>query len=379
MLFRGRKADRDQNHFDESVMMPDVAGLQAQTMFSIVIPVFNRADLLKETIESVQGQSCSNWECLVVDDGSSDGSVEVAKDYAACDQRIRVYQRGEERKKGASTCRNIGLENARGDYLLFLDSDDILASHCLANRADCAVTYRDCDFLIFPGLIFNNQIYDSDILISTFPAGGDTLRSFMNFDSCWSILNVVWKRSSLIRSRLRWDENLQALQDAQFSIDAILSGMSCKFVEAPPDCFWRQHDQGNIGRWSHSPQGIYNYFYFIERQCRKLEACGLLRTMDLHNVQSLMMRKAANLLHDHYTVESLEIMEFLKKTDCLHGWRVRLLSLYVAFFAGLQRKQIRLVRGLTYRVAYPVLDKFVIGNPVFECMLQHSYQGPHQE
>lgn len=88
-------------------------------LFSVVIPVYNRKDFITESIASVLNQNFRDWELLVVDDGSTDGTAEVVKSYS--DPRIRyLYQDNAER--GAA--RNLGIRNAQGEYIMFLDSDD---------------------------------------------------------------------------------------------------------------------------------------------------------------------------------------------------------------------------------------------------------------
>lgn len=89
--------------------------------FSIIIPAYNRAHLLPETISSLQKQTFENWECIVVDDGSTDSTAEVINQLSEKDKRIRyIFQKNAER----SAARNNGAKNAQGNYLLFLDSDD---------------------------------------------------------------------------------------------------------------------------------------------------------------------------------------------------------------------------------------------------------------
>lgn len=95
---------------------------------SVIIPTYNRAHLLGETLDSVLNQTYKNWECIIIDDGSTDHTLELMKEYLK-DSRFSFIQRPEDKRKGACTCRNIGISNASGDYLQFLDSDDILASN----------------------------------------------------------------------------------------------------------------------------------------------------------------------------------------------------------------------------------------------------------
>lgn len=90
---------------------------------SVVIPTFNRKHVISRAIDSVIKQSFNNWELIIVDDHSSDLTKEFIKSNYS-DHRIRFMIRPDGRQKGANTCRNIGIENAKGKYIAFLDSDD---------------------------------------------------------------------------------------------------------------------------------------------------------------------------------------------------------------------------------------------------------------
>jgi glycosyltransferase involved in cell wall biosynthesis len=87
--------------------------------FSLVIPVYNRSALLSETLQSVLMQRLTDYEVLVVDDGSTDGSANVAR---GLDERVRVF---EQRNRGPGAARNLALRHASGEYVVFLDSDDL--------------------------------------------------------------------------------------------------------------------------------------------------------------------------------------------------------------------------------------------------------------
>lgn len=100
--------------------------MNAQPLVSIIIPTYNRAHLIGETLDSVLAQTYQNWECIVVDDGSSDDTNALMKTYCEQDSRFRYYHRPKERKKGGNICRNIGIDKAQGDFISFLDSDDFI-------------------------------------------------------------------------------------------------------------------------------------------------------------------------------------------------------------------------------------------------------------
>jgi len=89
---------------------------------SIIIPSFNRQQLISRAIESVLGQTSSNWELLIIDDGSNDGTKDLVKSYLTDGRITYVYQEN----KGVSVARNIGINLASSNYVIFLDSDDEL-------------------------------------------------------------------------------------------------------------------------------------------------------------------------------------------------------------------------------------------------------------
>ena len=104
-------------------------------MISIIVPIYNAEAYLPACIESVQAQTVNEWQLLLVDDGSTDGSLRIAQAYAAKDRRITVIaaQHG-----GQSAARNQGLEQATGEWIAFLDADDALESDWCAKHLEAA-------------------------------------------------------------------------------------------------------------------------------------------------------------------------------------------------------------------------------------------------
>ncbi|HWC58680.1 MAG TPA: glycosyltransferase family A protein, partial [Verrucomicrobiae bacterium] len=88
------------------------------SLFSVVIPTFNRATLLHEALDSIFAQTFTDYEVIVVDDGSSDETLQMLANYG---NRIRVFQ---QKNQGPGAARNLGAQHATGEYLAFLDSDD---------------------------------------------------------------------------------------------------------------------------------------------------------------------------------------------------------------------------------------------------------------
>jgi glycosyltransferase involved in cell wall biosynthesis len=108
--------------------------------FSIIIPTFNRADLLHNTLWSVQNQTFEDWECIIVDDGSTDNTKAIIEDLIKQDSRFKyVYQENAER----SAARNNGIRNSSGEYICFLDSDDHFLSNHLQELKNVIETIED--------------------------------------------------------------------------------------------------------------------------------------------------------------------------------------------------------------------------------------------
>ena len=101
-------------------------------MISIIIPVYNAEKYLVECIESVIKQSSSEWELILVDDGSTDKSSKICDMYADSNQRIRVIHKSNE---GVSKARKTGCKEAKGDYVMFIDSDDLINEICIEKMA----------------------------------------------------------------------------------------------------------------------------------------------------------------------------------------------------------------------------------------------------
>ena len=103
-------------------------------LVSIIIPTYNRAHFLGDTLNSVISQTYTNWQCLVIDDGSSDDTENIVTGFCKKDQRIQFYKRPESILKGANSCRNYGFELSSGEYVNWFDSDDIMLPDFLEKK-----------------------------------------------------------------------------------------------------------------------------------------------------------------------------------------------------------------------------------------------------
>lgn len=120
---------------------------------SIVMPVYNAEEYLKQTLDSLLAQSLNNIEIITVDDGSTDRSLQILKEYAAADKRVRVYT---QKNQYAGVARNLGLKHARGEYVLFLDSDDFFEPE-LVKETCYAAKVNDADVVMYGANCYNNE------------------------------------------------------------------------------------------------------------------------------------------------------------------------------------------------------------------------------
>lgn len=113
--------------------------------FSIISPVYNTQEYLKKFLDSVVGQSFSDFELIIVDDGSTDNSVDICCEYMQKDERIKLLK---QKNQGAGPARNYGVSVAKGEYILFFDSDDWL-SDMMLERLNDSISEHPVDLLLF--------------------------------------------------------------------------------------------------------------------------------------------------------------------------------------------------------------------------------------
>jgi len=113
---------------------------------SVIIIFLNEARFLREAVESVRAQSFADWELILVDDGSADGSTAIARDFAN-GERVRYLEHPDHANRGMSASRNAGLAVARGELIAFLDADDVWPPHKLAEQVTLFNALPDADML----------------------------------------------------------------------------------------------------------------------------------------------------------------------------------------------------------------------------------------
>lgn len=197
---------------------------------SIIIPVFNAEKYLSQCIDSIIAQTYTDWELLLVDDGSTDGSGDLCDSYKKNDERIRVFHKA---NGGVSSSRNMGLDNAKGEYITFADSDDWLEPHAFQTYMDAFANY-DID-VVRTGFYHEHEngvsektcISKNIICHNTWDMFGETERS-QYYSFVW---NTCIKRSCI--GKLRFNEEICWLEDHTFIYQCYMNCKSMAILNVP--------------------------------------------------------------------------------------------------------------------------------------------------
>lgn len=184
---------------------------------SIIIPTFNRGHLIGETLQSVINQTCENWECIVVDDGSDDNTKQVVQEFVKRDNRFRYLDRPLTRTKGANACRNFGYEKSKGELINWLDSDDILDGAHFLTHINLHKKHEDAQMTVTKAAGFEGSI--NNILGNWSNIKPDTLypyKEMIDGKISWATPSVVWKKGAL--PSLPWNEKLWSSQEWTFHV-----------------------------------------------------------------------------------------------------------------------------------------------------------------
>ncbi|MBO9585970.1 MAG: glycosyltransferase [Flavobacterium sp.] len=185
-----------------------------KSLISIIIPTYNRAHLILETLDSILLQSYQNWECIIIDDGSTDETDVVLRKYIQQDSRFQYFKRPDGILKGPNSCRNYGFDLSNGNYIKWFDSDDILLPN--------ALEYISNNFSNSPDLIvsslqyvdFNkNVLKKKHVFLSK-----DVLHDYFKGKIAYYICTPTWKKSFLEKQSYLFDETITNLDDWDFNL-----------------------------------------------------------------------------------------------------------------------------------------------------------------
>jgi glycosyltransferase involved in cell wall biosynthesis len=259
---------------------------------SVVIPTYNRAEKLVRALNSVLTQSVLPAEIIVVDDASTDGTAQM--DFAAMSPRIR-YVRSEENLGGAVS-RNKGVQCAAGNWIAFLDSDDVWLPNKLQRQRDAVSRRATADFFLC-GNVISRKTDGSESLYNNRPPrqGEDLSEYFLIAGNSFQTSALVVPAQAL--RTVKFNETLKRHQDWDLVLNLVRAGFDYEYCDEPrisrqrdpaPTLHWFNISGDNVS--SAGAAYLYSYLYFPRhlraRTTEALKVIGRLATRDLRSLQS---------------------------------------------------------------------------------------------
>ena len=247
-----------------------------QPLVSIIIPTYNRAHLIEETLDSVLAQTYTNWECIVVDDGSTDATDELMAKYCAKDSRIRYYHRPDEYLPGGNGARNYGFKMSKGEYIQWFDSDDLMVENKIALKVE-AFQKNEVDFVISQTKYFNNakkKVYEYNYHDSEV-----NFLSYATTNISWFTPDIFLKR--IFAEKVSFNERLKSGQEYNFSCKLLL--LSPKLKKINKVLTLRRDHINSIGKKRQLNPAHYAKTNYIThwQNLQELERCSNLNTLPM--------------------------------------------------------------------------------------------------
>ncbi len=290
-------------------------------LVSIIIPTYNRAHLIGETLDSIIAQTYTNWECIVVDDGSTDDTDEVMGDYLVKDGRFKYHKRPDSKPKGANACRNIGLEKAMGEYIVFFDSDDLMTPDHLQVKMD-GIINKQCDYVITRTKFFNKEDnrFEKYYTFDQYPI---TAHNYVTKNNNWLTLDVCIK--SEIAKKIRFNESLQSSQEYNYYGKLVYHSVNAVFIDKVVS-LRRHHEQSirsKLKQQNKKNEAAFKVFWLTYLETRKWAETNTRKYLLGRTIESLLFKNTT------YGFSFAKIQYYFVKE---FGIRALYLSLYILLF-----------------------------------------------
>jgi glycosyltransferase involved in cell wall biosynthesis len=254
------------------------AGNGENGLVSVIIPTFNRSDLLMHAVKSVHGQTYRPIECIVVDDGSTDDTSAVLRglmNLNSTDFSLRYVQQS---NSGSQVARNHGAYVSNGAFLQFLDSDDLLASDKIQHQVDFLKHNIEFDAVFGDWRVGTERSWK---FVKAY-ASKDLITQFL-FDRCVASFSMLMRRR-IFEEIGGWDPEIRRNQEIDLHVRAILAGAVFAYVEGDTG-LWRIHDGDRII----TTTGLDEIRFFFEKMVRILKQNDLYDTAKQVRISNLLM------------------------------------------------------------------------------------------
>lgn len=200
-------------------------------LVSIIIPTYNRANLIGETLDSVLAQTYTNWECIIVDDGSTDNTDEVVDKYVQKDARFKYYHRPDTHLPGGNGARNYGFLQSKGEYIQWFDSDDVMLNSKIEIKITEAIK-NNADIIVDAHTEKLQNIDTNEIAKALKVFQSTTFYKDFALGKHHLITDDVLVKRSVI-GQLKFDEHLFKAQEYDFFIRLFNQNLVYVFIDLP--------------------------------------------------------------------------------------------------------------------------------------------------
>jgi glycosyltransferase involved in cell wall biosynthesis len=242
------------------------------------LATYNRAHFIIEALQSIKNQTYKYWECLIIDDGSTDNTFEVVKPVLETDSRFQYLKRPDSYKKGLPGSRNYGLDIAKGNYVIFFDDDDIVHPLNLETCISILTVSKNlsyCNFRkesFFKSLNYNS--IDKNVNYNLIETDNNILEKVITHKIPFASCTVLWKKECFEKER--FNENLMYAEEWE-CYSRILSKRKEGAILDKVLYYNRKHDESNTGEfWSNSSIRVNSKMKAIELVVLNLEEKQLL-------------------------------------------------------------------------------------------------------
>ena len=236
---------------EKQKLLSKIADYESKTLISIIVPIYNVENYLRQCLDSIMNQTYQNFECLLINDGSPDNSAEICREYVDKDASFRYF---EKENGGVSSARNLGIEHSKGEYITFIDSDDwvdsdyleVLHSKIKEYNTDFVISsYKkfdmdeDCFYLHIWDQDYYERIWTSQELLTQLP-------NLENYDGSYTVSwGKLFKRS--IFDEILFNEQRKFGEDFECSFKLYLSMTSCLYIHKALYNY-RLHSESMLGQ-----------------------------------------------------------------------------------------------------------------------------------
>lgn len=194
---------------------------------SIIIPTYNRAHLIGETLDSILAQTYLNWECIVVDDGSTDNTCQILQNYCENDSRIVYYIRPSNHLPGGNGARNYGLSLAKGNYVIFFDSDDLMTLNHIQTKIK-TITKFNLDYVVAKTKFLYDDDDNSLERYYKFTQFNISAHNYITQNINWLTYDALIKSS--LAKQISFNEHLQSGQEYNYFSKLVLKSVNAQFI-----------------------------------------------------------------------------------------------------------------------------------------------------